>query len=120
MPRFFPSFEAVLGEILQNAHRSGATEVRVVRNAQNNTITFIDNGSGLDNPERLLKVGDVGWDESIVIDPAGMGAFATLRSEFVRRVTRKKYSAEEKVRIVLEGLHGETSVAALCRREGIP
>ena len=38
----------------------------------------------------------------------------------IRRVTRKKYSAEEKVRIVLEGLRGETSVAALCRREGIP
>jgi len=41
---------------------------------------------------------------------------ATVRT--IRRVTRKKYSAEEKVRIVLEGLRGETSVAALCRREG--
>ena len=38
----------------------------------------------------------------------------------IRRVTRKKYSAEEKVRIVLEGLWGETSIAGLCRREGIP
>jgi transposase len=38
----------------------------------------------------------------------------------IRRVTRKKYSAEERVRIVLEGLRGETSTAALCRREGIP
>ena len=38
----------------------------------------------------------------------------------IRRVTRKKYSAEEKVRIVLEGLRGETSISALCRREGIP
>jgi len=38
----------------------------------------------------------------------------------IRRETRKKYSAEEKVRIVLEGLRGETSIAALCRREGIP
>ena len=37
-----------------------------------------------------------------------------------RRVTRKKYSAMEKVRIVLEGLPGETSVAALGRRERIP
>ncbi|MCX6071956.1 MAG: transposase [Chloroflexi bacterium] len=35
-------------------------------------------------------------------------------------MTRKKYSAEEKVPIVLEGLRGETSIAALCRREGIP
>jgi len=38
----------------------------------------------------------------------------------IRRVTRKKYSAEEKVQIVLEGLRGETSIAALCRREGTP
>ena len=37
----------------------------------------------------------------------------------IRRVTRKKCSAEEKVRIVLEGLRCETSIAALCRREGI-
>jgi len=37
----------------------------------------------------------------------------------IRRVTRKKYSAEEKVRIVLEGQRGETSIAALCRRDGI-
>ena len=37
----------------------------------------------------------------------------------IRRQTRRKYSAEEKIRIVLEGLPGEDSIAALCRREGI-
>lgn len=37
----------------------------------------------------------------------------------IRRQTRKKYSAEEKIRIVLEGLRGEESIAELCRREGI-
>lgn len=37
----------------------------------------------------------------------------------IRRHTRKKYSAEEKIRIVIEGLRGETTVAELCRREGI-
>lgn len=37
----------------------------------------------------------------------------------VRRVTRKQYGAEEKIRIVLDGLRGEESIAALCRREGI-
>ena len=42
---------------------------------------------------------------------------ATVRE--IRRKTRKKYSAEEKVRIVLEGLRGEEKVAELCRREGI-
>jgi transposase len=37
----------------------------------------------------------------------------------IRRATRKQYSAEEKIRIVLEGLRGEQSVAELCRREQI-
>jgi transposase len=37
----------------------------------------------------------------------------------IRRVTRKHYGAEEKIRIVLDGLRGEDSIAALCRREGI-
>ena len=38
----------------------------------------------------------------------------------IQRKTRKKYSAEEKIRIILEGLRGESSIAELCRREGIP
>ena len=37
----------------------------------------------------------------------------------IRRKTRKQYSAEEKIRIVLSGLRGEESIAALCRHEGI-
>lgn len=41
----------------------------------------------------------------------------TIRT--IRRKTRRQYSAEEKIRIVLEGLRGEETVAALCRREGI-
>ena len=44
-------------------------------------------------------------------------AEATVRN--IRRKTRKKYSAEEKIRIVVEGLRGEMTVAELCRREGI-
>ena len=37
----------------------------------------------------------------------------------IRRATRKHYSAEERIGIVLDGLRGEDSIAALCRREGI-
>ncbi len=37
----------------------------------------------------------------------------------IRRATRRHYSAEEKIRIVLDGLRGEHSIAELCRREGI-
>jgi transposase len=37
----------------------------------------------------------------------------------IRRATRKHHSAEDKIRVVLDGLRGEESIAALCRREGI-
>ncbi|GLR66622.1 hypothetical protein GCM10010909_13020 [Acidocella aquatica] len=37
----------------------------------------------------------------------------------IRRATRRHYSAEDKIRIVLEGLRGEHSISELCRREGI-
>ena len=44
-------------------------------------------------------------------------AEAALRD--IRRATRRQFSAEEKIRVVLEGLRGEDSIAELCRREGI-
>ena len=37
----------------------------------------------------------------------------------IKRKTRRKFSSEEKIRIVIDGLRGETSIAELCRREGI-
>jgi len=45
------------------------------------------------------------------------GGEKTIRD--IRRATRRQYSAEEKIRIVLDGLRGEDSFAELCRREGI-
>ena len=49
--------------------------------------------------------------------PAKAPADAVVRD--IRRATRMHYSAEEKIRIVLEGLRGEDSIAELCRRQGI-
>jgi len=43
---------------------------------------------------------------------------SSLISE-LKRKTRKLYSSEEKIRIIIEGMRGETSIAELCRREGI-
>ena len=37
----------------------------------------------------------------------------------IRKATRRKFSADEKIRIVLEGLRGEQSISEICRREGI-
>ena len=49
--------------------------------------------------------------------PAKKDSEAIVRD--IKRRTRKKYNAEEKISIVLEGLRGEESIAAICRREGI-
>ncbi len=49
--------------------------------------------------------------------PARVPAEKLVRD--IRRATRKHHSAEDKIRIVLEGLRGEESIAALCRREVI-
>ena len=54
---------------------------------------------------------------AIAAGPAKQPAERVVRD--IRRRTRKQHSAEEKIRIVLEGLRGEDSIAALCRREGI-
>ena len=48
---------------------------------------------------------------------APQSAEETVRD--IRRATRRHFSAEEKIRIVLEGLRGEDSIAELCRKEGI-
>lgn len=48
---------------------------------------------------------------------APQNAEETVRD--IRRATRRQFSAEEKIRIVLEGLRGEDSIAELCRKQGI-
>jgi transposase len=49
----------------------------------------------------------------------GKGASPEQVVREIQRRTRRRFSAEEKVRIVLEGLRGEQSIAELCRREGL-
>jgi len=49
--------------------------------------------------------------------PAKIDSDSIVRD--IKRRTRKKYNAEEKISIVLEGLRGEESITAICRREGI-
>ena len=49
----------------------------------------------------------------------GQKASAEETIKTIRRQTRRQHSAEEKIRIVLEGLRGEETIAELCRREGI-
>jgi transposase len=56
------------------------------------------------------------WEKGVQM-PAKSNAESIVKD--IKRMTRKKYSAEEKIRIVLEGLRGEEGIATICRREGI-
>lgn len=49
----------------------------------------------------------------------GLNGSADRHVKEIKRKTRRKFSAEEKIRIVLDGLRGESSISELCRREGI-
>ena len=49
----------------------------------------------------------------------GKGASSEKVVREIHRRTRRRFSAEEKIRIILEGLRGEDSIAELCRREGL-
>jgi len=63
-------------EILQNARRAGATEVRISN--KNGLVTIQDNGSGIEDFQKLLDLGGSGWDEKLEAgeDPAGVGLFS--------------------------------------------
>lgn len=50
---------------------------------------------------------------------SGPGKAPAEQVQDIRRQTRRQYSAEEKIRIVLEGLRGEENISELCRRKGI-
>ena len=52
-------------------------------------------------------------------DPHAQEASPEKVVQEIRRKTRRQFSAEEKIRIVLEGLRGEESIATLCRKEGL-
>ena len=53
------------------------------------------------------------------VKPLSSKATAERVLKDIRRATRRHFSAEDKIRIVLDGLRGEESIAELCRREGI-
>lgn len=70
----------VLAELLQNARRAGASEVDidVVETEDRKLLVLRDNGSGIDDPAKILTLGDSGWSGDIARseDPAGMGVFS--------------------------------------------
>lgn len=78
---FNASIDDIIAELLQNARRSGATEVAIDcidDPAIGPAVCLRDNGSGLTDPEALLTLGGSAWDDETQAkeDPAGMGFFA--------------------------------------------
>ena len=72
---FTGKLEGRIIEILQNARRAGATEVRISN--KDDFVTIVDNGSGIMNFQKLLDLGGSGWDQQTEQgeDPAGVGLF---------------------------------------------
>jgi len=68
----------VISELMQNAHRAGATEICLTIDDQH--IIVDDNGSGIDNFSDLLTVASSGWDAQTITDesPFGLGFLAAL------------------------------------------
>ncbi|WIW89618.1 ATP-binding protein [Sphingobium sp. V4] len=84
----------VLGELLQNGRRAGATRIDIgLRETDRGPVLHVhDDGCGIADPAKFLALGDSGWDEHIARseDPAGMGVFSLAG----RHVTVRSYSAE--------------------------
>src|SRR6476661_5978111 len=70
-----------------------------------------------DDPDQLRTEPPMGANLEEERYPIAKPAEAVIKD--IRRATRRQFSSEEKIRIVLEGLRGEDSIAELCRREGI-
>jgi hypothetical protein len=78
---FTGTVEGRVIEILQNARRAGAKEVRISN--KDGFVTVQDNGSGIDDFQKLLDLGGSGWDEKMEAgeDPAGVGLFSLAPRE---------------------------------------
>ena len=78
---FTGTVEGRIIEILQNARRAGATEVKITN--KDGFVTVRDNGSGVEDFQKLLDLGGSGWDEKMEAgeDPAGVGLFSLAPRE---------------------------------------
>lgn len=78
---FTGTVEGRIIEILQNARRAGGTTVKITNH--NGLVTVRDNGSGIEDFQKLLDLGGSGWDEQLERgeDPAGVGLFSLAPRE---------------------------------------
>lgn len=77
---YFSDNHACIQELLQNARRAEASEVRVEIDTRAGVVTVTDNGHGVSDPEDLLNIGKSEWNEGVRAErPAGMGLFSVFK-----------------------------------------
>lgn len=77
IPQFWGSPGAAFAELVQNAVRAEATEIRLHVDPPAGRLTIMDNGRGIRSLDDFLTVGDSAWEQEVV-EPAGMGFYAHL------------------------------------------
>lgn len=105
----------VLSELLQNSRRAGATrvEIDIVDIDDRSVLVIRDDGSGIDDPAKILTLGDSGWDADLAKreDPAGMGVFS-LAGRYVEIRSRSHTAGSGwRVAITPEAWENGTSLA---------
>lgn len=81
--RFFGTQDTLIRELLQNSLRAGATQVHVT--SSDTSLSFEDDGRGLDNPQVLLTAAESGWGDEVT-EPAGLGLMSSFNSDWVSRI----------------------------------
>lgn len=91
---FNASMEDIFNELLQNARRAGATEIRVTTDPS--FVTIQDDGPGISDPRVLFSLGQSGWHDKVIRseDAAGMGFFSLATAETVT-ITAQKAGTDE-------------------------
>lgn len=109
LKHLFASSFSVLGELMQNARRAGATGIDFLFDAEKRLLEIIDDGCGIDDFGVLLALCDSGWDEQTMLSdrPFGMGFFNV-------------FFACEKVTITSNGHFIEAVLDDIASRRAIP
>jgi hypothetical protein len=77
---YFSDNLSCIQELLQNARRAEASDVRVEIDSRTGSITVTDNGHGVIDPEDLLNIGKSEWNDGVKAErPAGMGLFSVFK-----------------------------------------
>lgn len=103
---FNASISTILQELLQNSRRSGATQISLSTQVENNQqwLCISDDGSGIANPQILLTLGDSNWESPTITneDPAGMGFFSLAQrggricsGDWLVELTSQHFTGEE-------------------------